>query len=130
RGFVIAVGYPVALGAAAALVALRYLWADPQDVAASPGMYEFGDFLEFLVLGGLFSLVPTFFLLRMLCGAERFWRALSWACLAWAAAAPLVWLTDQAVGRGGQETSAGAAVLSLFVLLRGFVGPASFLGLA
>jgi hypothetical protein len=130
RGLVIAAGYLAALVAAAACVAVRYIWVDPRDVAASSGMYAFGDFIEFLVFGGLFSLVPTFFLLRMLRQVERFWRALSWMCLALAVEAPLVWLLYQAVARGGQEHSAGAALLSLFVLLRGFSSPAIFLGIA
>jgi len=130
RALDIAAGYPAALGAAAGCVALRSLWIDPRDLAASPGRYAFGDVVELLVVAGLFALVPTVFLLRPLRRVERFWQALSWAVLVWAGAAPLVWLLQQAVARGAQPGVPGAALLSLFVLLRGFVSPASFLAIA
>jgi len=119
----------VALLSAAGCVALRYLWIDPRDVDAAQGMYGFGDVIYFLFLGGLFSLVPTLFLLRLLRAAEPFWRALSWACLPWAAAMPLVGVTYVAMMRGGLAGTAPAGLLSAFMILRGFVSPASLAGL-
>ena len=129
QALAIVAGYVVGLLAAAGSVALRYLWIDPRDADSAKGMYPFGDVIYFLFLGGLFSLVPTLFLLRLLRAAERFWRALSWACLPWAAAMPLVAVTYVALVRGGLEGTAPAALLSAFLILRGFVSPASLAGL-
>jgi len=123
----IAAGYGVALAAAAALVALRYTWANPADVAASPGMYAFGDVLWFLMLAGFFSLVPSFFLWRALRTAERFWIAVSWACLLWAASAPAAAAVNALTGAApGPDRAAQAlfALASVAALLRIVVSPA------
>ena len=129
QALAIVTGYVVALLAAAGCVAVRYLWIDPRDADSAQGMYAFGDVIYFLFLGGLFSLVPTLFLLRLLRAAEPFWRALSWACLPWAAAMPLVGVTYVAMMRGGLAGTAPAGLLSAFMILRGFVSPASLAGL-
>jgi len=125
----IVAGYAVALLAAAGCVALRYLSIDPRDVACAQGMYSFGDDIYFLFLGGLFSLVPTLFLLRLLRAAEPFWRVLSWACLPWAAAMPLAGVTYVAIVRSVLGGTALAALPSAFMILRGFMSPASLAGL-
>ena len=129
QALAIVAGSVVALLAAAECVAFRYLWIDPRDVAGAQEMYSFGDIIYFLFLGGLFSLVPTLFLLRLLRAAEPFWRALSWACLPWAAAMPLAGVTYVAMVRGGLGGTALAVLLSAFMILRGFVSPASLAGL-
>ncbi len=129
QALAIVAGYVVALLAAAECVSLRYLWIDPRDVDSAQGMYSFGDVIYFLFLGALFSLVPTLFLLRLLPAAEPFWRALSWACLPWAAAMSLVGVIYAAMVRGGLEGTAPAVLLSAFMILRGFMSPASLAGL-
>lgn len=129
QALAIVTGYFVALLAAAGCVALRYLWIDPRDADAAQGMYAFGDLIYFLFLGGLFSLVPTFFLLRLLRVAEPFWRVFSWACLPWAAAMPVAAVIYVAMVRGGLEGTAPPALLSAFMILRGFLSPASLAGL-
>jgi len=126
QALAIVAGYVVALLAAAGCVALRYLWIDPRVADASSGMYAFGDLMYFLFLGGLFSLVPTLFLLRT---AEPFWRALSWACLPWAATMPLAGVTYVAMVRGRLEGTALAGLLPALLILRGMVSPASLAGL-
>jgi hypothetical protein len=89
RVLAVAIGYAVAVLAAGALVELGSRSRAPADVAASSGMFAFGDLLWFLLLAGLFSLPPTWLLARMLRRAERLWRSLARASLPWGATAPL-----------------------------------------
>lgn len=88
RLLAVAAGYLASFTVAGALVALRYLWADPADVDASSGMWAFGDVLWTLILGGLGSVVPTWLLLRTVSAYPRLMRALAWAGLTWSALAP------------------------------------------
>lgn len=89
RGSLVFVGYGAAVTAAAALAGIRSRATPTASVAASPGMFAFGDLLWFLLLAGLFSLPPTWVLVRTLRGAERLWRPLARAGLPWAAMAPV-----------------------------------------
>jgi len=59
----VATGYAVVIGAAAALVLARYMLyvRHPDDAAAAGGMYAFGDMMLGFFIVGLF-LIPTFFL--------------------------------------------------------------------
>jgi len=85
----IAVGYVAAGIAALAVVRLRSAGVDPQDLAASAGMWAFGDLLRGLAVGAAFCLAPTWFLLRLLRGVASLWGPVSGAALAWACTIPL-----------------------------------------
>ena len=88
RGVLVAAGYAAAVAAAAAIVEMRSRSLDPAVASASSGMLAFGQVLWFLLLAGLFSLPPTWFLARMLRGAERLWGFLARTGLPWAVTAP------------------------------------------
>jgi hypothetical protein len=86
----IAVGYVLAIVGGFAAVALNELRM-PADVAAgSPGMVAFGDMILFILATGFFSLVPTWFLLRLL--VERAPRTLLAIVLLAAVLGPVSWL--------------------------------------
>lgn len=126
-------GYPVGLVAAIFLVSLRYLWADPRDVAASSGMYAFGDLLGILFLFGLFATPPTWFLLHLLRGADRFWSLFSWGCVFACFTAPLhaavLWSGGLLSGKSSPAADA-LLLLHFTAVLRGFVAPGAILVLA
>ena len=127
----VAAGYVLSFVLSFAVVQLRYVFTDPAVVEASSGMYAFGDLLWGLLLGGLLSLVPTWFLLRALGDDARLRGLPSWACLAWAVTAPVSPVV-LFLGAGGTSRGAlGQALLLLHVLsvLRGVVIPGSLLAL-
>src|SRR5215469_16199384 len=87
----IAIGYvlSVIIGFAAAAVNEALI---PDDVAqGSPGMVAFGDMILFVFVTGFFSLVPTWFLLKLM--VENAPRTLLVGVLLVAALGPLSWLT-------------------------------------
>ena len=67
----IAAGYALSIIAGLAAVALNELLM-PADAAQSSGMAAFGDIILFVLVVGFFSLVPTWFLLKLLIGATRY----------------------------------------------------------
>ena len=86
----IALGYALAVAGGAAAVAINELLI-PADVAeSSGGMVAFGDMIVFVLATGFFSLVPTWFLLKL--SLENAPRVLLTALLAIAALGPLSWL--------------------------------------
>jgi hypothetical protein len=82
----IAVGYALAVAAGAAVVAVHGLFA-PDD---SGGMAAFGDVILFVLVAGFFSLVPTWFLLKL--SAEKAPRFLTAVLILIVAIGPLSWL--------------------------------------
>ena len=61
----IAAGYVVSVGAGFAAVTINEMRM-PADVAqGSPGMVAFGDMILFVLVAGFFSLMPTWFLLKL-----------------------------------------------------------------
>ena len=85
----IALGFVLAIVIAVALVPLRYIGVDPKDVAASSGMWAFGDLVFICGVAALLSLVPGFFLLRALRRFPRLWVLPSIFTLLWSASAPV-----------------------------------------
>ena len=86
----IAVGYAlsVAIGFSAVAVDEALM---PDDVAqGSPGMVAFGDMILFVLVTGIFSLVPTWFLLKLL--VTKMPRTLLTVELLIAAMGPVSWL--------------------------------------
>jgi hypothetical protein len=102
----IAVGYVLSIGAGLAAVAINEMRM-PADVAqGSPGMVAFGDMILFVLVAGFFSLVPTWFLLKLL--VEKAPRTLLAIVLPGAVLGPVSWL---AVTTLAWTTPAGGASL-------------------
>src|SRR6185312_4197522 len=86
----IALGYALAVAGGFAAVAVNEFFM-PDDVAqGSPGMVAFGDMILLVLATGFFSLLPTWFLLKL--AIEKSPRALLAALLLAAVAGPLSWL--------------------------------------
>jgi len=91
----IAAGYAVSVAGGIAAVAVNELRM-PADIAqTSPGMVAFGDMILFVLATGFFSLVPTWFLLKL--SVEKAPRALLTAELLIAALGPVSWLAMTAL---------------------------------
>jgi hypothetical protein len=86
----IAAGYVVSVGAGLAAVTINEMRM-PADVAqGSPGMVAFGDMILFVLVAGFFSLMPTWFLLKLF--IEKAPRTLLAIMLLVAAMGPVSWL--------------------------------------
>jgi hypothetical protein len=86
----IAAGYALSVAGGVAAVAVNELRM-PADIAqTSPGMVAFGDMILFVLVAGFLSLVPTWFLLKLL--VEKAPRALLATELLIAAMGPVSWL--------------------------------------
>ena len=86
----IAAGYALFVAGGVAAVAVNELRM-PADIAqTSPGMVAFGDMILFVLVAGFLSLVPTWFLLKLL--VEKAPRALLATELLIAAMGPVSWL--------------------------------------
>jgi hypothetical protein len=89
RWAVIVSGYLFAVVAGAVVFWVRGRMHDPADVAASSGMYAFGDSLVFLAAVAVFSVPSMFLLFREVAKLQGLWKVLAWLCLSWALTAPL-----------------------------------------
>jgi hypothetical protein len=133
-------GWIGALALAHWIVQLRYLWEDPAVVAASSGMYAFGDAIMEVTVAAVLSIPATWMLFRAVRDLDGFWRLASWAGLAWAACAPtsvairvLVAVAARAAGGPpvpGRPELSVAAVADVLAVLRLLASPASLPGLA
>ena len=86
----IVAGYALSVAGGFAAVAVNELLM-PADIAqTSPGMVAFGDMILFVLVAGFLSLVPTWFLLKLL--VEKAPRALLATELLIAAMGPVSWL--------------------------------------
>jgi hypothetical protein len=86
----IAAGYVVAVGVGLAAVTINEMRM-PADVAqGSPGMVAFGDMILFVLVAGFFSLMSTWFLLKLF--IEKAPRTLLAIMLLVAAMGPVSWL--------------------------------------
>ena len=112
----IAAGHALAFAGGLAAVAVNELRM-PADIAqGSPGMVAFGDVILFLLVAGLLSLAPTWFLLRRF--VETASGALLAAEFASAAIGPVSWIAViyLAVPAGpSSPPTPGRALLGLFV---------------
>lgn len=77
RWLLIMAGYAAALGLAWLFTALRYAGLPASVLQQSGGMAAFGQLIWFLALAGFFSLLPTYFLLKELAGANWLWNSLA-----------------------------------------------------
>jgi hypothetical protein len=111
----VAGGYVGALLVALAVVAFRVVTTSGPEAQASSGMYAFGDFLLFVNVFGVLSLVPTVAVLYFLRSYRPFWTALAVVAIILAvtgAAAAVVF----AAGR--HETSSALAAWTALAVLR------------
>ena len=112
----IGAGYGLSVVGGFAAVAVNEMRIAEDIKQTSGGMVAFGDMIVFVLAVGIFSLVPTFFLLK-LC-VEKAPRTLLGAELLVAATGPASWLTLRwmAAGAGPQSLpQAFAGVLGVFV---------------
>jgi hypothetical protein len=88
--WLIAGGYAAVLTISAGLVGVRYLQeiSHPADVAASGGMYAFGDLILAIFIACLF-MIPTFFLLRVMARSEALYTTYSQLLLGISLSAPV-----------------------------------------
>jgi len=91
----IATGYAFSVGGGITAVAINELRMSEDVAQSSPGMVAFGDMILFVVVAGFLSLVPTWFLLKLL--LEKAPRALLAAELLIAAMGPVSWLAMTAM---------------------------------
>ena len=97
----IAAGYALSIGVGLVVSTVNELMM-PADIAEqSPGMVAFGDMILFLFVTGFFSLVPTWFLLKLL--VEKAPRALLTAEFLLAVMGPVSWLVVTAMALSGPE---------------------------
>jgi hypothetical protein len=124
-------GYLAAIVGAHLLVSLRSAGVDPAVVAASSGMWAFGDFVAEVLVAGLLSVAPTWVLVRALRDVEWLWRSASRAGLAWSVIAPAaaaVWIAGScSQAPAGTPSFSLAGVLALHRLI---ASPPSVLALA
>ena len=94
----IAAGYVVAVGAGLAAVTINEMRM-PADVAqGSPGMVAFGDMILFVLVAGFFSLMPTWFLLKLF--IEKAPRTLLAFMLLVAVMGPVSWMAVKSLAGG------------------------------
>lgn len=94
----IAAGYALAVGGGLAAVAVNELRISEETKETSGGMVAFGDMVLFLLATGFFSLVPTWFVLKLF--VERAPRTLVTIELLIAAMGPASWLAVQHLAGG------------------------------
>ena len=118
----IATGYAFSVGGGITAVAINELRMSEDVAQSSPGMVAFGDMILFVVVAGFLSLVPTWFLLKLL--LEKAPRALLAAELLIAAMGPVSWLAMTAMAvttpAGGPSSlpnlpQAATELLGLFI---------------
>ena len=112
----IAAGYALSIVAGLAAVTLNELRMSEDVMQGSPGMVAFGDMILFVLVAGLFGLVPTFFLLKLL--REKAPRALIAIVFVAAALGPASWLAMLSMAHGANPARPSAAVgqvLGLFI---------------
>ncbi|HEY2525263.1 MAG TPA: hypothetical protein VGI29_09410 [Candidatus Binataceae bacterium] len=112
----IGVGYGLSVVVGIAAVAVNELRIAEDIKQTSGGMVAFGDMIVFVLAAGVFSLAPTWFLLK-LC-VEKIPRTLLAAELLIAATGPASWLTLRWMAAGASPQSlpqAFAGVLGVFI---------------
>jgi hypothetical protein len=115
----IAAGYVLSVGAGIAAVAVNEMFM-PADVAqGSPGMVAFGDMILFVLVAGFFSLVPTWFLLKLL--VEKAPRTLLAIVLLVAVLGPASWLAVKSLAGGASPPSPPQAIGQMLGLFIAFI---------
>jgi hypothetical protein len=111
----IAAGYALSIVGGCAVVGINEL-VMPDDISqTSPGMVAFGDMILFVLFTGFFSLVPTWFLLKL--SVEKAPRAVLAIQLLIAAMGPPSWLAvaHLATPHGANLPEAGKALFGLLI---------------
>lgn len=111
----IAAGYALSIAGGVAVVAVHELLI-PDDIAqTSSGMVAFSDMILFVLFTGLFSLAPTWFLLKL--AVEKAPRALLAVLLLVAAIGPPSWLAVAGIAtpRGANLPEAGRELFGLLI---------------
>ncbi len=115
----IAAGYALAVGGGLAAVAVNELRISEEIKETSGGMVAFGDMVLFLLATGFFSLVPTWFLLKLF--IERAPRTLVAIELLIAVMGPVSWLAVKHLAGGASPPNPSyQAVSELLGLLVAF----------
>lgn len=115
----IAAGYVVSVGVGLAAVTINEMRM-PADVAqGSPGMVAFGDMILFVLVAGLFSLMPTWFLLKLL--IEKAPRTLLAIMLLIAVLGPVSWMAVKSLAGGASPPSPPQTIGQLFGLFIAFI---------
>jgi hypothetical protein len=110
----IGAGYALSVVGGIAAVAVNELRITEDIKQTSGGMVAFGDMIVFVLAAGVFSLAPTWFLLK-LC-AEKAMHTLLAAELLVAAIGPVSWLTVRSMATGpSPHSQAFAGVLGVFI---------------
>jgi hypothetical protein len=112
-------GYVLSVLGGIVAVALNELFISEEIQQTSGGMVAFGDVVLFVFVTGLFSLLPTWFLLRL--WVRNSPRSLIVAELALAAAGPVSWLAMVFIGSLGPHPGPPPAALPWIGPLIAFV---------
>ena len=115
----IASGYVVSVGAGFAAVTINEMRM-PADVAqGSPGMVAFGDMILFVLVAGFFSLMPTWFLLKLF--IEKAPRTLLAIMLLVAVLGPASWMAVKSLAGGSSPPSPPQTTGQLLGLFIAFI---------
>lgn len=120
RVLLIVAGYGLSVGGGLAAVAVNELLIPDEIAQTSPGMVAFGDMILFVLVAGVLSLAPTWFLLKL--SVEKAPRVLLAVELLIAAIGPASWLavTYLAAPGGASLPNLPQAARELLGLLIGF----------
>ena len=115
----IAAGYVVSVGVGFAAVTINEMRM-PADVAqGSPGMVAFGDMILFVLVAGFFSLMPTWFLLKLF--IEKAPRTLLAIMLLVAVLGPASWMAVKSLAGGSSPPSPPQTIGQLLGLFIAFI---------
>jgi hypothetical protein len=112
----IAAGYVLSVACGLAAVAINEAFMPTEIAEGSGGMVAFGDMVLFVLVAGVLSFIPTWFLLRL--AIEKAPRALLGVELVIAAAGPASWLAVLYLANDASPTNVPEAtreVLGLFI---------------
>jgi hypothetical protein len=114
----IAAGYALSAGAGLAAVTVNELFMPANIAQTSPGMVAFGDMILFVLVAGVVSLAPTWFLLKL--SLAKAPRALLAIELLVAAIGPASWLAVMSLAGGAGLPNLSQTTRELLGLLIGF----------
>ena len=115
----ISAGYVLSLGAGLAAVTINEMRMSADITQGSPGMVAFGDMILFVLVAGFFSLVPTWFLLKLF--IEKAPRTLLAIMLLVAVLGPASWLAVKSLAGDASPPSQPQAIGQLLGLFIAFI---------
>ena len=118
---VILLGYGLALAAGVAAVLLNGMVVPVDASRISGGMFAFGDMVLLVIVTGVFGLVPTWLLMRLLIRQAP--RALLGALLLVAVTGPLAWLAIMYPDGASSHPGSAAALVPWLAIPRAVLGP-------